>query len=439
MELLTSTSSRLALALAAGLMLAGAPAGAARAADLGGDCCADLEERVATLEATTARVGNRKMAMKISGWVNAAMVYWNDGASVTDTRDPAFFDHNSDVYFVNNSTSQTRLNIEGTGKIRENLSAGYSMSIRPWGDKLGDMSQIVHNPGPNNIDIRNTYVFLDHKDIGKLQLGLQDSAADGAWYQDLGGSSTWISNVNPGGWNGGFHLRDDYGQLTDLTWGKLLSESSDGQVPRLAFYSAQRAGFQVAASVGGDDTYAAALYYAQTFGTVNVAAGIGYDVSRRSDAIDSQAAGNYLTDRNLAKLAMSGSIFESRSGIYGTLAWSKAYSDISGRHDATNWYGKMGWKRDVSGMGESNVYAEYDRTSELYRNDISAHVWGVGFTQDVDAVGSVMYLGYRHTQLDNGIADPQLVPASNPALNGPSGPVPTQHFDAVLAGMVVQF
>ena len=40
------------------------------AADLGGDCCADLEERVAVLEATTARKGNRKVSLNISGWVN---------------------------------------------------------------------------------------------------------------------------------------------------------------------------------------------------------------------------------------------------------------------------------------------------------------------------------------------------------------------------------
>ena len=33
----------------------------AKAADLGGDCCADLEERVAELEATTARKGNKKV------------------------------------------------------------------------------------------------------------------------------------------------------------------------------------------------------------------------------------------------------------------------------------------------------------------------------------------------------------------------------------------
>jgi hypothetical protein len=30
----------------------------ASSADLGGDCCADLEERVAELEATTVRKGN---------------------------------------------------------------------------------------------------------------------------------------------------------------------------------------------------------------------------------------------------------------------------------------------------------------------------------------------------------------------------------------------
>ena len=40
------------------------------AADLGGDCCADLEERVAELEATTARKGNRKVSLSIYGQVN---------------------------------------------------------------------------------------------------------------------------------------------------------------------------------------------------------------------------------------------------------------------------------------------------------------------------------------------------------------------------------
>lgn len=52
---------QLALLAALGLF-AGSPASAA---DLGGDCCADLEERIAELEATTVRKGNRKVKLEI--------------------------------------------------------------------------------------------------------------------------------------------------------------------------------------------------------------------------------------------------------------------------------------------------------------------------------------------------------------------------------------
>ena len=57
---LMKASSRFAIAAALGLVVG---AGSARAADLGGNCCADLEERIAELEATTARKGNRKMSL----------------------------------------------------------------------------------------------------------------------------------------------------------------------------------------------------------------------------------------------------------------------------------------------------------------------------------------------------------------------------------------
>ena len=40
------------------------------AADLGGDCCADLEERVAELEATTVRKGNKKVKVELYGRMN---------------------------------------------------------------------------------------------------------------------------------------------------------------------------------------------------------------------------------------------------------------------------------------------------------------------------------------------------------------------------------
>ena len=88
----------------------------AQAADLGGDCCADLEERVAELEATTARKGNRKVSLKITGWVNEAAFFWED---VTE----------SNVYIGTNNLEQSRIKFAGKAKIDKDWSAGYTMEL----------------------------------------------------------------------------------------------------------------------------------------------------------------------------------------------------------------------------------------------------------------------------------------------------------------------
>src|SRR6187431_2005766 len=86
----------------------------AKAADLGGDCCADLEERVAELEATTVRKGNKKVTVQIYGKMNRAVMFWDDGAE-------------KNTYTVNNSMESTRTGIKGNAKIMGDWSAGYRL------------------------------------------------------------------------------------------------------------------------------------------------------------------------------------------------------------------------------------------------------------------------------------------------------------------------
>lgn len=83
----------------------------AQAADLGGNCCADLEERIAELESTTARKGNRKVSLTISGWVNEAVFFWDDGRE-------------SNTYVGTNALEQSRIKFAGEAKISEGWSAG---------------------------------------------------------------------------------------------------------------------------------------------------------------------------------------------------------------------------------------------------------------------------------------------------------------------------
>ena len=100
----------------AGYLVASSTLGGAYAADLGGDCCADLEERVAELEATTARKGNRKVSLTVSGWVNEAVFFWDDGVE-------------SNAYVGTNDLEQDRFRFVGEAKIADGWSAGYTLEI----------------------------------------------------------------------------------------------------------------------------------------------------------------------------------------------------------------------------------------------------------------------------------------------------------------------
>lgn len=94
------------------------------AADLGGDCCADLEERIAELEATTARKGNRKVSLAITGQVNHAVLFWDDGRE-------------RNAYVVGDKNDQSNFSFTGDAEIAKGVKAGYAITIR-LKDNLSD-------------------------------------------------------------------------------------------------------------------------------------------------------------------------------------------------------------------------------------------------------------------------------------------------------------
>ena len=98
---------------AAGLLMGGV---SAQAADLGGNCCADLEERVAELEATTVRKGNRKVSLEVSGHVHEAVMVWDDG-------------YDTNAYIGTSNYSRTRFRFKGSARINADWSAGFLIEI----------------------------------------------------------------------------------------------------------------------------------------------------------------------------------------------------------------------------------------------------------------------------------------------------------------------
>ncbi|MBQ0818023.1 MAG: porin, partial [Methyloceanibacter sp.] len=178
---LTKTSSRIAIAAAFGMSLGGyAMSTPAMAADLGGDCCADLEERVAELEATTVRKGNKKVSLTISGWVTKSANWWDDGAE-------------SNLYFGDKGTTlSSHFQLSGSAVIAPGWSGGYTMSVEAPGTNFGFASN-QFNPGDNDgfqqIQTLLSYMWVKSDSYGTLNWGLLSQATDNvALLPDLSGT-----------------------------------------------------------------------------------------------------------------------------------------------------------------------------------------------------------------------------------------------------------
>src|SRR5262249_28228827 len=94
---------RLLSVLAGTVLVSSFANGPVKAADLGGDCCADLEDRVAELEATTVRKGNKKVSVTLYGQVNRSFLFWDDG-------------HEKNTYSVDNNYESSRFGFKGNAK-----------------------------------------------------------------------------------------------------------------------------------------------------------------------------------------------------------------------------------------------------------------------------------------------------------------------------------
>ena len=137
----------------------------ANAADLGGNCCADLEERVAELEATTARKGNRKVSLTVSGEINKALFYYDVAGK-------------NDVAVIDNSNDPSRVTFQGSGKIAPDWSAGYVLELGV-GKTNANVDLRIGFTGvstDNAIYTRQSFAYVSGP-VGTLSLGLRDNAA----------------------------------------------------------------------------------------------------------------------------------------------------------------------------------------------------------------------------------------------------------------------
>lgn len=479
--------------LAAGLLAAGW-ATSASAADLGGDCCADLEERIAELEATTARKGNRKVSLEISGHVNEGLLWWDDG-----------IESNAGLY--TNDNQRTRFRFKGKAKIDKDWEAGYQIEIGLRTQNSKRFTQISPSGGDNpadlGLDIRDSYWYIKSKTYGGVSLGTQATATDAITEANLTQTSVFskYSDVEDSGLGLLLRRKGDgltnssitpVGSLTSapgesgLTWRRLIGDGGDqpGEGERryqvVKYETSTLAGFTASASWGQDDFWDVGLRYNGEFSGFKIAAGIGYGEQRdgfyldtktvcagRSDAV----AGQPSLDQQCNQFGGSVSVLHEESGLFVNVGAGFKHDlliEQTARFVGTGvdpdqdfWAIQAGIEKKWLPVGKTTIYGEYydyngggnvrrtidgpdggvaDALNPFAAGGDSA-IWstgvqsyGLGAAQGIDAAALTLYVSYRHYEADLQVR--QLV-GTNAA--GAIADVPLEDLDVVFSGGIIKF
>jgi hypothetical protein len=379
----------------------------ATAADLGGGCCGDLEERIAELEATTARKGNRRVSLNISGEVNRALLIWNDG---TD----------SDAYIVDNAAPAegTKVRLSGEGILGRGWKAGFIVELGFTDSSSMFVNQVDDDANDTSFETRLANWYIEGERFGRLTVGQQASATDGITTIDLSRAQT-----DPVTWhNASFGIREADGDYTGLTWGNIAWGLEGYKGDFIRYDSPSVYGFVASAAWGENDSWDAAVRFQRDFDAVRIAAGAGY-----LWVGDDSTASLYPNDTVVASGSIS--VMHVPTGLFGNFAAGQvdisrdALSSAANPDQGSMWMAQAGIEKRITPYGATTVYGEYGQYSDLMLgytgfngNNPPAFTggsvdpttitgtevqrWGIGAVQQFDSAALEMYAVFNHFEAE---------------------------------------
>ena len=428
-------------ALVAAGLLAGA-ASSASAADLGGNCCADLEERIAELEATAARKGNRKVSLTISGWVGEQITWWDDK-------------HESNIYVTGlGQTLSSHFRFAGNAKISGDVSAGYVMHIETRTvDSLLGVNQ-NKDDGGNGLFVLESYWYLKSDHMGQVSVGQRSSATDNlAILTDGSGSlvqANWVLFEGAGfflrnstangskqtnfAWADGLNCYSAAATLNNGSGAGIGGDCTAAPTNNIRYDSPTFMGASLSAAYGEDDFWDIAGRWSGEHSGFKLAFAIGY--SQNTDNANQDGAGKILGSGNLGlktdQIQLGGYVQHVATGLFVHGAWLR--EDISGaavgnfgfnadqaaRLNALHpemWYVKAGIRQKHFALGHTVFYGEYAEaknklsTAALANDFTGSNVnwWGLGLVQEIDAAAMSVWVKYRNVDGDFTLATPSAV------------------------------
>lgn len=400
--------ARSATLLSFSVLLASGPV---QAADFGGNCCADLEDRIAELESTVAHKGNRKVSLQVYGHINKAILFWDDGGE-------------DNAYIVDNQNDQSNFGFTGDAAVSNDVTVGYSLLIRLQRNLSGEVSQDDDDTNLPNFLIWESNVFVESKTLGRVTLGQASRVSDGAPENDLSETaSAGYAGVQDIG--GGMALRrSGDGALIGIGWGDIYSHFNGDTANVIRYDSPSIAGFTFSASWGEDDIWDVGVSYGGDVGTFHIDASIAY-----TENSDENGAFGTPGEPDFSIVVGSIAVLHQPTGLNALIAagqqsFDDPVVDADGAtrsvSDASFVYTKLGWIATLNSLGHTAFFGEYGYFKDFVSAGADpvlvaeldggggavritgnkATVWGAGISQEINAANMQVYIGYRYHEAD---------------------------------------
>jgi uncharacterized coiled-coil protein SlyX len=335
------------------------------------------EEAKASAQAPVEKMvtsGQERVKLAISGQVDRAVNIIDDGK-------------NTDAYYVDNDSSNSRVRFIGTAKATDDLTLGSKIELAFAPNESSQVSQDTEDSG-DFTDERYVEMSLDSKRFGKLTLGKGDTASNYSAEVDLSKTDI-IAYASIADIAGGMLFRQSNGDsLTNVKVSDAFKDL-DGlsRKSRVRYDTPTLYGFSLAGSTISDQRWDAALRWG----------GQGYGFK----AAGAAAVANPNQDNTNYQYDGSFSLLHEATGLNLTL--SAGLLDRDGQNSGTNLWGKLGWLTKFFSVGETAFSVDYDRSINFPTNRDKGYSVGGAAVQQFENYGSELYLQYRVYSLDRDV------------------------------------
>ena len=334
----------------------------------------------------------------ISGWINEAVTYYDDGerSDVTQSAD-------------NGTTLGSRITLSGSTPLAgTGLSAGFEVIIEPslGGDLLTVGGQELFENNNDWLGSINTLSNNIHVAgaFGKVTFGTQSMPTDNIAVLADPSLTLW-SSISPVFRGNGFTIQGASG----ATWGSFLTclgaplgigIDCNGPYRNGVRYDLPAFGpVSVAVGYANDDVFDVAVKYSGTLGGMTANVHGGYSYNADGGALVGATDGS-------DTFQIQAGLMDPTSGIFGSIAYQTEEADgaMAGSGDDTDaWWLKVGIKKNWTGYGDTAIGFNYGQYNDQFGlNAVTGSEvqrWGVSVDQYFGS-NLIIYGIYRQLSLD---------------------------------------